>query len=155
GRRSGCDRCSASVVASARARATLSLGVPLHVVRRRAPRGGHHPFGRGARVGSRLPSPVEGDGLIRSGPVKNRNDETGCDRRGFLKCTAWVGTGAVWTMASGILKGMPIEQAASSGAGTEALRCVQISDSHIGFNKGANPDVTATLRIAIAKIDAL
>jgi len=79
----------------------------------------------------------------------------GVDRRGFLKCMAWVGTGAVWTMTSGILKGMPIEQAAHAGGGTGALRFVQISDSHIGFNKDANPDVTATLRAAIAKIHAL
>ena len=34
------------------------------------------------------------------------------------------------------------------------LRFVQISDSHIGFDKPANPDVTATLRAAIAKINA-
>src|SRR6476659_7711103 len=68
---------------------------------------------------------------------------------------AWVGTGAVWTMTSGILKGMPIEQAAHSGAAAGGLRFVQISDSHIGFNKDANPDVTATLRAAIAKIHAL
>ena len=39
--------------------------------------------------------------------------------------------------------------------GPAALRFVQISDSHIGFNKDANPDVTATLRAAIAKIHAL
>ena len=32
------------------------------------------------------------------------------DRRGFLQCMAWVGTGAVWTMSGGVLKGMPIEQ---------------------------------------------
>src|SRR5216684_4514541 len=73
---------------------------------------------------------------------------------------AWVGTGAVWTMTGGILKGMPIEQAARGaaarpGAGAGGLRFVQISDSHIGFNKDANPDVTATLRQAIAKINAL
>jgi plastocyanin len=87
--------------------------------------------------------------------VKNKNDETEWDRRGFLKCMAWVGTGAVWTMTSGILKGMPIEQAARSGKQPGGLRFVQISDSHIGFNKDANPDVTATLRAAIAKIHAL
>jgi Icc protein len=87
--------------------------------------------------------------------VKNKNDETEWDRRGFLKCMAWVGTGAVWTMTGGILKGMPIEQAAHGGAGSGGLRFVQISDSHIGFNKEANPDVTATLRAAIAKIHAL
>jgi 3',5'-cyclic-AMP phosphodiesterase len=87
--------------------------------------------------------------------VKNKNDETEWDRRGFLKCMAWVGTGAVWTMTSGTIKGMPIEQAARSGAAAVGLRFVQISDSHIGFNKDANPDVTATLRAAIAKIHAL
>jgi plastocyanin len=68
---------------------------------------------------------------------------------------AWVGTGAIWTMTGGILKGMPIEQAARSGVGAGGLRFVQISDSHIGFNRDANPDVTATLRAAIDKIHAL
>jgi Icc protein len=87
--------------------------------------------------------------------LKNKNDETEWDRRGFLQCMAWVGTGAVWTMAGGILKGMPIEHAARSGAAAGGLRFVQISDSHIGFNKDANPDVTATLRAAIAKVRAL
>jgi 3',5'-cyclic-AMP phosphodiesterase len=72
---------------------------------------------------------------------------------------AWVGTGAAWTMTSGMLKGMSIEQAAHGGAmrhgmGAGALRFVQISDSHIGFNKEANPDVTATLREAVTKIKA-
>jgi plastocyanin len=93
--------------------------------------------------------------------VKQTNDETEWDRRGFLKCMAWVGTGAVWTMAGGVLKGMPLEEAARgsmakgmahmAGGG---LRFVQISDSHIGFDKPANTNVTATLREAIAKIKA-
>ena len=87
--------------------------------------------------------------------MKNSNDEKDWDRRGFLKCMAWVGTGAAWTMTGGILKGMPIEQAVRAGAGAGGLRFVQISDSHIGFNKAANSDVTATLRAAIAKIHAL
>jgi Icc protein len=79
------------------------------------------------------------------------------DRRGFLKCMAWVGTGAAWTMTSGILKGTSIEQAATGGVmhhdiAAGGLRFAQISDSHIGFNKEANKDVTATLREAVAKI---
>ncbi len=70
---------------------------------------------------------------------------------------AWVGTGAVWTLSSGVLKGSPLEQrdAAMMAHGSGALRFVQISDSHIGFNKPANTDVTATLREAIAKIKAI
>jgi Icc protein len=81
------------------------------------------------------------------------------DRRGFLQCMAWVGTGAVWTMAGGVLKGMPLEPSAHGGmakgtAGSGGLRFVQISDSHIGFDKPANTDVAATLRAAVAKIKA-
>lgn len=70
---------------------------------------------------------------------------------------AWVGTGAVWTLSSGVLKGSPLGQSSepmSMSRGTGALRFVQISDSHIGFDKPANTDVTATLRAAIAKIKA-
>jgi plastocyanin len=85
------------------------------------------------------------------------DEERVSNRRQFLQCMAWVGTGAMWTMAGGVLKGVPIEQArggmnhAVSGGG---LRFVQISDSHIGFDKPANTDVTATLRAAVAKIKA-
>jgi Icc protein len=91
--------------------------------------------------------------------MTKKHDEMDFDRRGFLQCMAWVGTGAMWTLASGVLKGMPIEQAAqgdmahSSGMGA-GIRFVQISDSHIGFDKPANTDVTATLRAAVAKIKA-
>jgi 3',5'-cyclic-AMP phosphodiesterase len=87
--------------------------------------------------------------------VATRDDEHGMDRRGFLECMAWVGTGAVWTMASGVLKGTPLQASARGAAKmTGGLRFVQISDSHIGFDKPANTDVTATLREAIAKIKA-
>jgi 3',5'-cyclic-AMP phosphodiesterase len=90
--------------------------------------------------------------------VKHNDDEKAYDRRGFLQCMAWVGTGAMWTLTSGVLRGMPIEQAARGamghGAGMDGLRFVQISDSHIGFDRPANTDVTATLRAAVAKIKA-
>ena len=82
-------------------------------------------------------------------------NEPDLDRRNFLKCMAWVGTGAVWTLSGGVLKGSPLGQSPSTPAmspGGAALRFVQISDSHIGFDKPANTDVTATLRAAIAKI---
>lgn len=80
----------------------------------------------------------------------------GVDRRGFLKCMAWAGTGLVWTMSGGV----PVSRAIAKGYGRDAdktadFRFVQISDSHIGFNKAANPDVTATLQTAINKINAM
>jgi len=87
---------------------------------------------------------------------------TNLDRRGFLHCMAWVGTGAVWAMAGGVLKATPLGYAGDAGhlpgslPGPQAggLHFVQISDSHIGFDKPANPDVTATLREAVARIKA-
>ena len=80
----------------------------------------------------------------------------GVDRRGFLKCMAWAGTGLVWTMSGGI----PVSRAFDKGRSKRAMTgadfsFVQISDSHIGFNKPANPDVTATLQVAIDRINAL
>jgi len=80
----------------------------------------------------------------------------GVDRRGFLKCMAWAGTGLVWTMSGGI----PVSRAFAKSSGKDAgvaadFSFVQISDSHIGFNKPANPDVTATLQVAINKINAM
>jgi 3',5'-cyclic-AMP phosphodiesterase len=87
------------------------------------------------------------------------SDDKELDRRHFLQCMAWVGTGAVWTLSSGVLKGTPLGQSnpgsmAMSHAAGGGLRFVQISDSHIGFDKAANGDVTGTLRAAVAKIKA-
>src|SRR5262249_47537161 len=84
------------------------------------------------------------------------DDKREVDRRHFLKCMAWVGTGAVWTMSGGVLKGSPVGHAMSvdMSSNRDVLRFVQISDSHIGFDKPANTDVAATLRAAIAKIKA-
>ena len=84
----------------------------------------------------------------------------GIDRRNFLSCMAWAGTGLLWTMAGGVptsklfaaTPGAAAGQAAHAGAG---FSFVQISDSHIGFNKAANQDVAGTLKLAIDKINAM
>jgi 3',5'-cyclic-AMP phosphodiesterase len=95
---------------------------------------------------------------VKEASVAKKDDDKVMDRRGFLQCMAWVGTGAVWTMSSGVLKGMPLvgsaEGAGMARAAGGGLQFVQISDSHIGFDKPANTDVTATLRAAVAKIKA-
>src|SRR5215831_1687440 len=87
--------------------------------------------------------------------IRNEDDQR-YDRRGFLHCMAWVGTAAVWSMAGGVLKGMPVEFAGGHAKDMMAggLRFAQISDSHIGFDRPANTDVTGTLRAAVAKIKA-
>jgi len=86
--------------------------------------------------------------------LQNLNND-GVDRRGFLKCMAWAGSGLVWTLSGGI----PVSRAFAKTAGHSHgaagdFSFVQISDSHIGFDKAANPDVTATLQVAIDKINA-
>jgi 3',5'-cyclic-AMP phosphodiesterase len=81
----------------------------------------------------------------------------GVDRRSFLTCMAWAGTGLLWTIAGGVPTSK-LFAAASEGEGTHAgsgFSFVQISDSHIGFNKPANQDVAGTLRLAIERINAL
>ncbi len=81
----------------------------------------------------------------------------GIDRRNFLGCMAWAGTGLLWSMVGGVpASKLPAQtmKGGSSGVGKAAdFTFVQISDSHIGFNKGANPDVTGTLTKAIDKIN--
>lgn len=68
---------------------------------------------------------------------------------------AWAGTGIVWTVEAGILTSRAFGQKSPSSQSKGGLSFVQISDSHIGFNKPANPDVTATLQAAIDKINGL
>lgn len=88
--------------------------------------------------------------------TENLNSD-GVDRRGFLKCMAWAGTGAYCVLSGGVLKSYALGDTMLGGMHKMKgeLAFVQISDSHIGFDKAANPDVTATLRQAIAKINAL
>jgi Icc protein len=81
------------------------------------------------------------------------SNNDGIDRRGFLECMAWAGTGVLWTVSGGVLTSKAFGQKMTPANGE--LHFVQISDSHIGFNKAANPDVTATLQTAIDKINAL
>ncbi len=66
---------------------------------------------------------------------------------------AWAGTGVVWTVGSGVLSSQVFGQAKKAAKGE--LHFVQISDSHIGFNRPANTDVAGTLKAAIDKINGL
>ncbi len=77
----------------------------------------------------------------------------GIDRRGFLQCMAWAGTGVLWSIGGGVASSQAFGQNAAGAKG--ALNFVQISDSHIGFNKPANPNVAGTLQATVDKINAL
>jgi 3',5'-cyclic AMP phosphodiesterase CpdA len=81
----------------------------------------------------------------------------GVDRRGFLKCMGWAGTAVVCSISGGLLTSRALgDVLANPGALSAAeLNFVQISDTHIGFNKPANTNVIGTFQEAIAKINAL
>lgn len=79
----------------------------------------------------------------------------GVDRRGFLKCMAWAGTGALWAMQGGVLRSVPLTRLTDPAGLDGDLVFAQISDSHIGFAKAANPDVTATLQEAVDRLNHL
>jgi 3',5'-cyclic AMP phosphodiesterase CpdA len=81
------------------------------------------------------------------------------DRRGFLKCASWVGAGTVWTLSGGLVAACGSVLTGAGGAATNpagtGLFFVQISDSHIGFQGTANPDVLGSFTRAIAQINAM
>ncbi len=83
--------------------------------------------------------------------IHDHNND-GINRRGLLKCMAWAGTGVIWSIGGGIPTSRAFGQPGNSKG---ELNFVQISDSHIGFNKPANPDVNGTLQATIDKINAL
>jgi 3',5'-cyclic-AMP phosphodiesterase len=84
------------------------------------------------------------------------HNHDGIDRRGFLRCMAWAGTGALCVLQGGVLKSYALGRGGEMGKVAKGeLAFVQISDSHMGFDKPANPDVIGTFKAAIDKINAL
>jgi hypothetical protein len=79
---------------------------------------------------------------IMSDFIETNSNDDGIDRRGFLKCMAWAGTGVIWSINGGLLTSTVLGQEANNrnAIATAELNFVQISDSHIGFNKPANTD---------------
>ena len=82
------------------------------------------------------------------------DEPSGLSRRGALTCMVWAGTGLLWTLSGGVPKSVGLlgDAFAAVPAGFTFL---QISDSHVGFNKPANPDALGTLREAIGKVKAV
>ena len=78
------------------------------------------------------------------------------DRRRFMECMGWSGTGVLWTLSGGLASSLTLDQALGATAPkTRPFTFLQISDSHIGFAKDPNPDARVTYREAVAKISAL
>jgi 3',5'-cyclic AMP phosphodiesterase CpdA len=82
--------------------------------------------------------------------------EDGINRRHALECMIWAGTGVLWTVAGGVPRSMSLlGDAQAAETSPSALTFLQISDSHIGFDKPANPNALATLQEAIDKVGTL
>ena len=85
------------------------------------------------------------------------DDSRTTSRRSALKCLAYGGAGTLFTLAAGVLTPLDLALAAD-GKMKDKLGLplfVQISDTHIGFNKEANPDVAGTLKQTIELINGM
>jgi Icc protein len=71
-------------------------------------------------------------------------------RKDFIEHVSWTGAGIAWTLSASGLMTAGAEARAATG-----LTFVQISDSHIGFTRPENPDVTGTLQKTIDDINAM
>src|SRR4051794_5206504 len=71
-------------------------------------------------------------------------------RRGFLKCMTWAGSAVVWTVAGGIPRSRIIGDATAAAAA--GFSFAQVSDSHLGFNKPVNSNVTETFQDALTHV---
>ena len=86
--------------------------------------------------------------------MSESKDNPGVSRRKVLECMSWVGTGVLWTVSGGVPRSLGIIDGALA-AEPSKLSFLQISDSHVGFDKPANPNVIGTLEEAIGKIKSL
>src|SRR5246500_5723033 len=84
----------------------------------------------------------------------DRENRDGVSRRHALECMLWAGTGVLWTVSGGVPKSLSLLGDAQA-ATPSSFTFLQISDSHVGFDKAANPNALATLQEAITKIKAL
>jgi 3',5'-cyclic AMP phosphodiesterase CpdA len=80
----------------------------------------------------------------------------GINRRGLLKCMSWAGTGVLWTLSGGVPRSLGlVGEALAAEPQAGDLTFLQISDSHVGFDKPANPNALGTFQEAIAKVNAM
>ena len=86
----------------------------------------------------------------------HHDEGEGMTRRHALECMIWAGTGVLWTVSGGVPVSLALlDKAAAAEAMNSGFTFLQISDSHIGFDKAANPHAIDTLKEAMAKVEAL
>src|SRR5664279_4723075 len=84
----------------------------------------------------------------------NHDEDKGPSRRKVLECMTWAGTGVLWTISGGVPHSLGLVDEAMA-ADAKGLTFLQISDSHMGFDKPANPNAKGTLEEAIARIKGI
>ncbi|MGI8524729.1 MAG: metallophosphoesterase family protein [Pseudolabrys sp.] len=82
------------------------------------------------------------------------DDNNGVSRRKVLECMTWAGTGVLWTISGGVPHSLGLVGEALADE-QKGFTFLQISDSHMGFDKPANPNAKDTLEEAIGRIKAL
>ncbi|WP_375779897.1 metallophosphoesterase family protein [Bradyrhizobium sp. ma5] len=85
----------------------------------------------------------------------HHDEEKGVSRRKVLECMTWAGTGVLWTVTGGVPHSLGIVGSAAAAEATTGMTFMQISDSHVGFDKPANPNAIGTLEEAINKVRAM
>jgi len=86
------------------------------------------------------------------------DDPSLLSRRNALKCMAYGGAGTLFALSGGVFAPIDLAMAASNKKGAAKLGkplFVQISDTHIGFNKEANSDVAGTLTQTIDIVNGM
>ena len=83
------------------------------------------------------------------------SERDGMERRDFLSCMAWTGGGLLWSLVGGVPRSRTFGPRSAEAAADGGWSFVQISDTHIGFKGGANPDALGTFEAALARIRAL
>jgi 3',5'-cyclic AMP phosphodiesterase CpdA len=79
-------------------------------------------------------------------------------RRNALKCMAYGGAGTLFALSGGVFTPIDLAMAAADKQGLSKLGkplFVQISDTHVGFNKEANPDVMGTFTQTIDLVNGM
>ena len=77
-------------------------------------------------------------------------------RRHALECMVWAGTGVIWTLSGGVPKALSLlDEAQAAEAASSTFTFLQISDSHVGFDKEAEVTAIDTLNEAVGRIKGL
>ena len=84
----------------------------------------------------------------------SHDPEKGITRRQTLECMLWAGTGVIWTVQGGVPSSLGLLGEAQAQP-AQSFTFLQISDSHIGFAKPANPNALGTLQEAIDHVNAM